>query len=447
MKWERYSSYEASGIKWLKGIPSHWKERKLKYIASVVPSNVDKHSIEGERSVYLCNYIDVYNHDHITPELNLMRATASPDEIEKFKLKKGNVLVTKDSEDWHDIAVPAYITSDMEDVLCGYHLAKIQARDSVMDGEYLFRAFSASGLNDQFMIAATGITRYGLGKYWLDNALFPVPPREEQKAIITLINIETEHIDTLISKKQRQIELLQEKRSALISHVVTKGLNPNAKMKDSGIEWLDEIPYTWCVKRLKHITPQITVGIVITPSKYYVDSGVPCLRSLNVKEDMLTETDLVFISSESNELLCKSRLYFGDLVAVRTGQPGTTAVVDERFEGANCIDLIIIRKSPKFDSRFMCYVMNSEYSKTQYLSGSSGAIQSHFNIETSSNMMIAVPPVDEQIHIRDYLDKEIGGIKVLVQKIELSISKLHEYRTALISAAVTGKIDVRKEVA
>ena len=128
-------------------------------------------------------------------------------------------------------------------------------------------------------------------------------------------------------------------------------------------------------QRLKFVTPHVTVGIVITPSKYYVDSGIPCLRSLNVRPDQLIEDDMVFISPESNELLRKSQLSAGDVVIVRTGKPGTAAVVDDRFDCANCIDLIIVRWQHSLDSRFICYVLNSELARTQYEAGTSGAIQ------------------------------------------------------------------------
>ncbi len=138
-----------------------------------------------------------------------------------------------------------------EGVLCGYHLTQVRPNPDQIDSKYLFRSFCARGINDQFRVAATGITRFGLGKYWIDNGLFPVPPIVEQRDIALFLDRETARIDVLIEKKQRQIELLQEKRIALISHAVTKGLNPKAKMKDSGIEWLGEIPEHWGAIRFK----------------------------------------------------------------------------------------------------------------------------------------------------------------------------------------------------
>jgi type I restriction enzyme S subunit len=197
------------------------------------------------------------------------------------------------------------------------------------------------------------------------------------------------------------------------------------------------------VKRLKFISPHITVGIVVEPSKYYVDEGIPALRSLNVKPHRLTESDLVFISPKANDQHSKSKIYEGDLVAVRSGQPGTTALVDERFHGANCIDLIIIRKPHSATSQFLDYFLNSDVATAQFATGTGGAIQQHFNITTAASLQIVLPPLSEQTAIAAYLDEETAKLDALVAKVETAVERLQEYRTALITAAVTGKIDVR----
>jgi len=210
-----------SGVEWLGEVPEGWNVRKLKHIASVKFSNVDKKTEEGEHPVYLCNYVDVYYNDYITSNLDLMKATASVAEIQKFTLGGGDILITKDSESWDDIAIPAYVSSDINNVLCGYHLAQIRPNISLSDGEYLFRSFYARGINDQFRVAATGVTRYGLGKYWLDNSLFLVPPLSEQRAIAAFLDRETGRIDTLTTKVHESISKLREYRTALISAAVT----------------------------------------------------------------------------------------------------------------------------------------------------------------------------------------------------------------------------------
>lgn len=268
------------------------------------------------------------------------------------------------------------------------------------------------------------------------------PSFEEQTAIATFLDRKTAAIDILIAKKQRLIELLEEKRAALINQAVTKGLSPNVTMKDSGIPWIGEIPEHWEITKLKWLSPFITVGIVITPSKYYVDEGIPCLRSLNIKPGEILSKNLVYISEESNNLLAKSKIFKGDLVCVRTGQPGTTAVVDERFENANCIDLILIRKTKKASSEFLCLQMNSEVCRSQYTVGTSGAIQQHFNVETAQNLILCDPPLDEQAEIVTHCRRIIAKHNLLIQKAFVQIKKLQEYRQSLITAAVTGKLEV-----
>lgn len=210
-----------SGVEWLGEIPAHWDIKKLKYISSVKFSSVDKHSKEDEQSVYLCNYTDVYNNDTILPTQEFMEATATKNEIALFSLKEQDVIVTKDSEDWTDIAVPGYVAVNLPNVICGYHLVLIRPHAIVITGKYLFWSFCARNLNHQFTRAATGITRFGLGKYWLDTSLFLIPPVQEQKAIADYLDRETSRIDTLVDRISQAIEKLEEHRSALITAAVT----------------------------------------------------------------------------------------------------------------------------------------------------------------------------------------------------------------------------------
>ena len=279
---------------------------------------------------------------------------------------------------------------------------------------------------------------------FLGSVEMPIPPLREQPLIATFLDRETAKIDALIAGQQRLIELLQEKRQAVISHAVTKGLNPDAPMKDSGVEWLGEVPEHWQIKRLKQITSQISVGIVVEPSKYYDDLGkVPALRSLNVKPGYIDLADCVYITNESNRLLKKSVLRSGDLVIVRSGQPGTCAVIPEEMDECNCIDLIFLRRPEHGSSQYLMHQLSSESARYQYGAGAEGAIQQHFNVKTASELVVAWPPLREQGEICQYLSRRIGEIDALSQLAEHSVSLLQARRSALISAAVTGQIDVR----
>ena len=303
-KWATYQAYKDSGIEWLGEIPEGWQVLRLKHIAKVNFSNVDKHTVEGEKSIRLCNYVDVYYNDYISEDFELMHATATKAEIEKFTLKSGDVIITKDSEAWDDIAVSAYVPEDMPSVLCGYHLARIRTIENQADGKYLFRAFCSHGINYQFKVVTTGVTRYGLGKYGLDNALFILPSINEQTAIATFLDRETFQIDALIEKKKRQIELLKEKRSALISHAVTKGLDPKAKMKDSGIEWLGEIPEEWKKVRAKFCV-LLNMGQSPNSEDCNIDGiGLPFLQG-NAEFGVFSPSPKVFCEVAREKLLRK----------------------------------------------------------------------------------------------------------------------------------------------
>lgn len=433
-----YPAYKPSGMEWLGDVPEHWEVRRLKYTASIN----DEALPETTDPDYEFTYVDIGSVDASKGIVatETYRFEDAPSRARRI-VREGDTIVSTVRTYLRAIAA---IREPAENLIVSTGFAVVRPRS--LDPGYLSYALRSPFFVETVVSRSTGVSYPAINAPEVGNIGVTLPPLNEQKAIAAFLDRETARIDALIEKKRRQVELLQEKRSALISHAVTKGLNPNAPMKDSGIDGMGGVPAHWTMKRLKFLTPQVSVGIVITPSKYYEETGVPCLRSLNVRPDELTENDLVFISPESNELLRKSKLHAGDVVVVRTGKPGTAAVVSDRFDGANCIDLIIVRKTGRFDSRFLCHVLNSEFAMAQYVAGTSGAIQGHFNIETAGNMLIPVPPLDEQVRIRERLDLEIDKLKLLERKVEESITKLREHRTALISAAVTGKIDIRGEV-
>ncbi len=210
-----------SGVEWLGKVPKHWEIKKLKFNASVRFSSVNKKSEEGEEVVRLCNYVDVYYNDFITLELDFMKATASGEEVRKFQLYVGDVIVTKDSESWDDIAVPAYVLEADDKLICGYHLAQVRSNSEVLRGKFLFWTLSGDALNYQFKIEATGITRYGLSNYGLSNSFVVLPPVDEQEAISDYLDKKTKQIDEQMEREKKSIDLLKEYRTALISEIVT----------------------------------------------------------------------------------------------------------------------------------------------------------------------------------------------------------------------------------
>ena len=441
-----YPAYKSSGVVWLGEIPAHWEVKRLKSFATVQLSNVDKKSAEGQNAVRLCNYVDVYYNEHIESSLEFMPATATKDQVGRFTLRAGDVLITKDSELWTDIAVPAVVTQDLPDVLCGYHLAHIRP-SSNFDGKYLSRAFSAVGLRDQFQVSANGITRFGLTGDAIRTGQFPLPPLPEQLAIAAFLDRETARIDELVARNERLIELLQEKRTALITRVVTRGLDPNTPMQDSGVEWLGEIPAHWEVKRLWHLTPpdrRIMYGIVLPGP--HIEDGVPIVKGGDVSPERLR---LNLLSRTAAEIECRyerSRLHTGDLVYAIRGSIGDVAMIPGELEGANLTqDAARVGYGKDTSGLWLLYLLKSYAVFSQLEVGALGATIRGINIRDLKRTRIPVPPLSEQQDIADYVESETAKLDALIAKVQEAIVRLKELRTALISAAVTGRIDVREK--
>lgn len=438
-----YSEYKEIGLDFLDSLPAHWDFRKLKFLSLVNFSNVDKHSFEEEIPVRLCNYVDVYKNDFIKPDMEFMKATASQSEIEKFVLRKGDVLITKDSESWEDIAVPALVTENMDDVLCGYHLAQI--RPSSISGNFLFWVLGSATLNDQYKVEAHGITRYGLGKDSIENSIIPFPSLPEQQAIADFLDRKTAQIDTLIEKKQRQIDLLQEQRTALINHAITKGMNPNTPMKDSGVEWLGEIPSHWYVVPMRRML-DVRDGTHDTPN--YIEPGdnaVPFVTSKDFDGDIINFGGTKYISPDDHQkFIQRSKVDKGDvLMSMIGGNIGKALIVYDKIEFSIKNVALFKTYGDISLSKFILYYIRSGLLDIQINIQSRGGAQSFLSLSDIRNLIFFKIPKQEYVSITDFLDEHTDEIERQIQLIQSQINLINEYRTALISEAVTGKIDVR----
>ncbi len=210
-----------SGIEWIGEIPEDWGLKRLKAVSKIQFSNVDKHIFDNEIPVLLVNYTDVYKNQFITNEMEFMEATANPNEIKKFQLEVGDVLVTKDSETPDDIAIPALVKSTFPNLLCGYHLAMLRPNRPSLDSNYLFYLYSDKKFRGKYESEANGITRFGLSQESFSDTFICLPSISGQKAISLFLEEQTSKIDYLISKQQQMIELLQEHKTSLITQAVT----------------------------------------------------------------------------------------------------------------------------------------------------------------------------------------------------------------------------------
>jgi type I restriction enzyme S subunit len=303
----------------------------------------------------------------------------------------------------------------------------------------------AMRVNTRHIKQSTGIQNLDSASYLSEST--GLPPCSEQRAIASFLDLETARIDALVAKKERLIELLAEQRTALITRAVTKGLDPTVPMKDSGVEWLEDIPKHWEVKRLRHISPSLGVGVVVNPSSYIAVEGLPFLYGSNISEGRIDVAMARRISPQESRRLPKSELRPGDLVMVRVGAPGVTAVVPPELDGANCASLLVIRRNVAVESSWLSYVLNSKYVRSQVEVVQYGAAQEQFNVSHAADFCIALPPRAEQDAVAAFLNRETSRHDDLVAKVSEAIERLKELRTALISAAVTGKINVREKVA
>ncbi len=251
-------------------------------------------------------------------------------------------------------------------------------------------------------------------------------------------------IGALIEKKTRFIELLREKRQAQITNWVTRGLDAHASLQHTKHSYLQAIPSHWTVKRLKYLSDGLTVGIVVNPSEYVADEGLPFIYGGDISEDGLDLVGCRRIAVEQSNANAKTRLRAGDLVTVRVGEPGVTAVVPPEGEGGNCASVMLIRKG-EFDSDWLCFVMNSRIVRHQVEVVQYGAAQEQFNIGHAVDFFLPLPPIHEQRQIANMSKAYVARVGALCRQTQRSIDLLRERRSALITAAVTGQIDVRAE--
>jgi len=437
-KYLSYAEYKDSGVEWLEEIPDHWNISKLKFSADIQPSNVDKKTKDGEVPVMLCNYTDEYYNDEADESIDYMRASATDEQLEKFTLKAGDTIITKDSEDPSDIAVPAFVPNDLPGVVCGYHLAMIRPKNCNY-GAYIKRVFESGYAQAYFETRANGLTRYGLGTYPLCNVYYQNPTESEAITIANFLEHETAKIDTLITKQQQLIKLLKEKRQAVISHAVTKGLNPDAPMKDSGVEWLGEVPEHWEMVKFSHCAG-IRNGQV-DPKRYpykkytlvapnHIESGTGRIIALESAEEQ---------GADSGKYLCCE----GEIIYSKI-RPALAKVCISLSDKTICsADMYPISGRNGLTNQFLFWFLLSKEFTTFAVLESDRVAMPKINRESLADIKVPVPPEEEQNLLFEYIDRNLKKLDLLTEKAELTISLLQERRTAIVSAAVTGKIDVR----
>jgi len=308
-------------------------------------------------------------------------------------------------------------------------------------------ALYALRINTRHIKQSTGIQNLDSASY-LSEAT-GLPPEPEQRAIAAFLDRETTRIEALVAKKERLSELLQEKRKAIITRAVTRGLDPSVLMKDSGVEWLGEIPAHWGVRRIAMAVQKITNGFVGPTRDILVNEGTRYLQSLHIKRGEIDfDRKPYYVTDEWSNAHAKSVLREDDVLVVQTGDIGQVCSVPRTFDGCNCHALIILRLKAGIGSGlFLSLVLQSDYGQDKLLWSQTGALHPHLECGHVREIPIPLPPVSEQQTIVEHVEKYTADVDKLSAKVRDAINRLNELRTALISAAVTGKIDVREEAA
>lgn len=434
-------------------LPQGWRLEKLKFFAKVRNSNVDKTISEDEEPVQLCNYTDVYYNDWITPDLPFMEGSATETEIERFRLKRGQVIITKDSEGWEDIGISALVTADMPGVLCGYHLSVFEP-GTELDGGFLAWLCRSEPLNDQFKLAANGVTRFGLCQYPMKNAFIALPPLETQRRIARFLDEKTARIDALIAKKRALLDRLAEKRQALITRAVTKGLNPTSDshtdaqgvggmttVAEKARAAYGDLPEGWTRRRLRF-------DARLNPKKSTLKMEPDELVSFVPMEAVGEYGGLKLEDVRELADVYEGYTYFaeGDLCIAKITpcfENGKGALAEGLNNGVGfgTTELHVVRPGQQIDRRFLFYVSVADDFRKLGASEMYGAGgQKRVDESFIKDWMPPLPPIEVQRQIAQILDNKTAQVEKEEAQINTSILLLEEYRSALITAAVTGQI-------
>ena len=430
-----YFSYKPSAVEWLGDVPEHWEVRRLRSVAEMRVSNVDKHTKEDEFPVRLCNYMEVYKNDRIALAMPFMRATASRGEIQRFRLERDDVLITKDSEAWDDIGIPALVTESAADLLAGYHLALLRPFKVTL-GAYLARALESRTVAHQFHIAANGVTRFGLTHQAIHSIRLPLPPLPEQAAIVRYLDHVDWCIRPYVRAKRKLIALLEEEKQAVVNQAVTRGLDLNVRLKPSGVEWLSGVPEHWEVRRLKEVATIIAgqsppSGIV---SEYLGDC--PFLQGSAEFGRMHPNPRLA-----CNKPPKVARL--GDILLSVRAPVGTLNVADREYGIGR--GLCAVRARPGLEGLFTYYAIG--VANQELIRLSTGSTYDAVTVGIVGGLGLPIPPSFEQAKIVEYLDKAAAYNEAAIVRARGQIELVQEYHIKLIADVVTGKLDVREVAA
>ena len=436
MKFSRYPEYKDSGVEWLGEVPAPWEIKPIKAVASCNDDVLAESTDPTDEIVYV--EISGVSPDKGITEAQTLAFGAAPSRARR-RVRDGDVLVSTVRTYLRAIAP---LSDPPENMIAstGFAVIRPRAVNSAFLG-YLFRS--------EFLVAAiiarsVGVSYPAINASDLMRLSIPVPRVDEQSAIATFVDRETAKIDALIAEQEKLIALLKEKRQALISHAVTKGLNPDAPMKPSGIDWLGDVPAHWTLRPLKYLARFQSGG---TPSKEnlaFWGGQIPWASAKDIKTEVLFDTE-DHITDDAIASGTASLVVTGAVIVVVRGMilARTFPVTLLGAPMAINQDLKALIPTKPLASGFLAWYLRGTASESLNRLDEAGHGTKALRMESWSSLPIALPPLDEQQQIIDSIETQAHNLDVLAEESAHAIALLNERRSALISAAVTGKIDVR----
>ena len=443
MSLPRYPEYKAAGVACLAEVPAHWGTNNIKYLASRISSG--KTPLGGSET-YVGSGVTFLRSQNVYDEgLRLEDVVFISQEVDESmavsRVESGDILLNITGA---SIGRSCLVPDEIRSANVNQHVCVIRLRNA-LQVPFVGWAFKSETIKNQIDLAQNGAAREGLNFDQIGRMAIPMPPAPEQAVIATFLDRETGKIDALIAEQEKLLALLTEKRQATISHAVTRGLNPDAPMKDSGVPWLGEVPAHWAVVPLMHLTEAsrpIMYGIVLPGPD--VGDGIPIVKGGDVKLHKLKVNLLNRTTAEIEAPFARARLRPKDVVYSIRGTIGDAEVVPDDLLDAN-ITQDVARISPRSDIQtdWLLFAMKSKPVFVQLEQRSLGAAVRGINIFELKRARVPVPPSTERVAVAEFLKLEIGKLDGLRQSAERAITLLKERRSALIAAVVTGKIDVR----
>jgi type I restriction enzyme S subunit len=426
-RYQAYSEYKESGIEWLGKMPTHWKASKHKFIATFTKGRNPTSLLDEPK-------------DGTFPYLSMdfLRGKEKP----KYAYKESGSYITNNNQPliiWDGSNAGEFVKGEK-----GILSSTMAASKLTINIRPEFYWYLCVCLEPEMRKHATGMGIPHVNGQELKDSFFPLPSDIEQQQIASFLDHETAKIDTLITKQEKLIELLKEKRQAVISHAITRGLNPDVSMKDSGVKWLGEVPEHWEICLIKHKCDEITDGAHISPE---IKEGEHYFVSIkDIKNGVINFNDALLTSSSSYQYMIKTgcKPNAGDILFSKDGTIGETAITPPETDFVVASSLIIIRpRRDKVIPQFLDFVLQSSLVKEQVEGFVKGAALRRLSIQNLLKVFGTFPPKKEQAEIAEFVSIQLDKYKLLGANSLKQVEFLKERKTALISSAVTGKIDVR----